>query len=147
MKFSFVPKWIVKNLKCIVTLLILILIVCVPWLKLWAAADNHGQVLNANNAVSDLLQMLGGGGLGAWGNEVVRNKHKNQTNQWDASEPSGFGLNSTGLNTNTQELERRWLKDSEVIRTHQKKLQSKINTIEFFLGKKFEDFNRKDTYH
>ncbi|MDJ0600432.1 MAG: hypothetical protein QNJ37_16525 [Crocosphaera sp.] len=91
--------------------------------------------------------MLGGGGIGVAGSSFLNKKQPPSNNQWDDSQISGFNLNSATSQTDLKELERRWLKDSEVIRNHQKKLQSKLNAIEFFLGKKFEYFNRRDTYH
>ncbi len=140
-----------SHLKCLVkgviVFLVFLLIVCVPWLKLWAAPDSSGQAFKANEAINGFLQMLGGGGIGVAGSSFLNKKQPLSNNQWDDSQISGFNLNSATSQTDVKELEKRWLQDSQIIRNHQKKLQSKLNAIEFFLGKKFEDFNHKDTYH
>ncbi|MDJ0661569.1 MAG: hypothetical protein QNJ42_19090 [Crocosphaera sp.] len=134
-------------LKIVVVFLLFVLIVCVPWLKVWAASDGSSQAFNVNEAIGDILQMMGGGGIGVAGSAYLNKQQRPPSPQWDNSDNSGFNLNSTAVQSEVKELERRWLKDSQIIRNHQKKLQSKINAIEFFLGKKFDDFNRKDTMH
>ncbi len=147
MRFFQVSDRTMKLLRCVVVFLIFCLIVLVPWLPLLATTNANGVKLDVNNALSDILQMFGGGGIGVAGSSWLQHSKNGIQSQSDNPEPSGFNFPSTTSSHEMKQLERRWLQDSKTIRDHQKKLQSKLNAIEFFLGKKFEDFNRKDTYH
>ncbi|EHJ12873.1 hypothetical protein CWATWH0003_2435 [Crocosphaera watsonii WH 0003] len=93
------------------------------------------------------MTMLGGGGIGVAGNEMI--KRKTSTSSEDVT-PSNT---STELSTNPlyktyiDQLKTELFKKLAVIEKRQKALHSKLNNIEFFLGKKYQEFDRKDTLH
>ncbi|MGK7940718.1 MAG: hypothetical protein AB4062_11330 [Crocosphaera sp.] len=64
---------------------------------------------------------------------MIQKKQQPPVNQWEQAEPSAFHPNTSTLQQKINEVERRSLKNVEVLRNNQKKLSSKITGIEFFL--------------
>ena len=145
MRFFPPPEILFKVLKCVAVFLAFLVIVLLPLYSLSANPVPSNSPSGSSEAIQNLLSMLGGGGIGVAGSNLIQRKQQQSGNQWEPPEPSGFHINTSTLQQRINEVERRSLKNDETLKDHQKKLASKINAMEFFLGKKFEDFKRKDT--
>ena len=140
-------KKVMRFLKVIVCFSLFVIIIAVPWLDVLANnAPNQGSQ-NVSDTIENVMTMLGGGGIGVAGNEMI--KRKTSTSSEDVT-PSNT---STELSTNPlyktyiDQLKTELFKKLAVIEKRQKVLHSKLNNIEFFLGKKYQEFDRKDTLH
>ncbi|CCQ68475.1 MAG: hypothetical protein MK111_08720 [Crocosphaera sp.] len=140
-------KKVMRFLKVIVCFSLFVIIIAVPWLDVLANnAPNQGSQ-NVSDTIENVMTMLGGGGIGVAGNEMI--KRKTSTSSEDVT-PSNT---STELSTNPlyktyiDQLKTELFKKLAVIEKRQKALHSKLNNIEFFLGKKYQEFDRKDTLH
>ena len=140
-------KKVMRFLKVIVCFSLFVIIIAVPWLDVLANnAPNQGSQ-NVSDTIENVMTMLGGGGIGVAGNEMI--KRKTSTSSEDVT-PSNT---STELSTNPlyktyiDQLKTELFKKLAVIEKRQKALHSKLNNIEFFLGKKCQEFDRKDTLH
>lgn len=138
---------IFQFLKCVVVFLLFVLVVSLPFVGVFASQGQTAPNSNLSETVNNFLTMLGGGGIGVAGSNFIKGKQSPPDNSMPSFVPTDSPVSGFSPSSDVKELERRWLKDSQVIRSHQKKLSSKITSIEFFLGKKYEDFNRKDTMH
>ena len=140
-------KKVMRFLKVIVCFSLFVIIIAVPWLDVLANnAPNQGSQ-NVSDTIENVMTMLGGGGIGVAGNEMI--KRKTSTSSEDVT-PSNT---STELSTNPlyktyiDQLKTELFKKLAVIEKRQKALHSNLNNIEFFLGKKYQEFDRKDTLH
>ena len=145
MRLSPPPEIIFKALKCIAVLLAFLIIVIAPFYVLSANPPPSDSSNGLSESFQNFLSMMGGGGIGVAGSNLLQKKNQPSANQWEQPDPSGFHQNTATLQHKVNEVERRSLENVKVLRSNQKKLTSKINAIEFFLGQNFENFKRKDT--
>lgn len=144
MRLANTPERVFQFLKCLIVVLCFLVIVTIPFVSL-ANNPPDNSTSNMEQTVENVLSMLGGGGIGVAGSNFIQKARQQSQQQEDLPASSGFHINALSLQQKINQVERRFLKNEENLRSHQKKMQSKINAIEFFLGKKFEDFTRKDT--
>lgn len=145
MRLSPPSEVILKVLKCVAVFLAFLIVVLVPLYGLSANPAPPNSQNGASEAMQNFLSMLGGGGIGVAGSNFIQKKQQQSVNQWEQPDPSGFHQNTATLRQKIDEVERRSLENVKALRNNQKKLTSKMNALEFFLGQKFEDFKRKDT--
>ena len=87
-------KKVMRFLKVIVCFSLFVIIIAVPWLDVLANnAPNQGSQ-NVSDTIENVMTMLGGGGIGVAGNEMI--KRKTSTSSEDVT-PSNT---STELSTN-----------------------------------------------
>ena len=145
MRLTSTPNSVFRFLKWVMVFLSFFLIVLVPLKGLSANGVTGSSSNNLSSTVDNLLSMLGGGGLGMAGSNLLNKSSPPVNSSLDQGDTSGFSLTNSAIEQKVRDEERKRLKQEQIIIAHQKKLASKLNAIEFFLGKKFEDFNRKDT--
>lgn len=137
----------IKLLKAILFLLIAFVVIFILGLAQAQTPNNQGTPSIPPDLFNSLLVMAGGGGIGSLGASLMsrHQQHQQQINQ--PLDSSGFNVTVYTLDEKIKELERRQLRELEVVRTALKEVKSKINAIEFFIGQKYPDFKRKDTLH
>lgn len=147
MRFFSSSNTIFKLLKCIAVFFIFVLIVVVPWFEVLANNNPPNQSSNLNETVNNFLTMLGGGGIGVAGNELVKKRNQTPSNE-QISNPSVISQSENPLYKDyIGQIKTDVMKKLAVVKKRQDNLNSKINSIEFFLGQKHDDFKRKDTLH
>ncbi len=136
-----------KLLKCIVVFLLFVLIVAVPLIEVLANNNPPSQDSNLNETVNNVLTMLGGGGIGVAGNELVKKRNQTPSNE-QMGDSSTINQSENPLYRDyIEQIKTDVMKKLAVVKKRQDSLNSKINAIEFFLGQKYDDFKRKDTLH
>ena len=134
-------------LRCVVVFLIFVLIVSLPIVAVLASNGSQPSSSSLSETVNDVLTMLGGGGIGVAGNELIKKKGSTPSNESSQHTKSVSPVENPLYKDYANQLKTDLLHELAVTKKRQKALNSKINNIEFFLGKKYEDFDRKDTLH
>ncbi len=133
--------------KYVIVFLVVVLICIIPCFEVLANNATNNQASGSNDTVNDILSMLGGGGIGVVGSKFMHAKTQVTGNK----NPTINGLTDQVANLiqndALKEVKDDLYKQLAVLKKQQKILHSKLNNIEFFLGKKYQEFDRKDTLH
>ncbi|WP_048315371.1 hypothetical protein [Crocosphaera watsonii] len=140
-------KKVMRFLKVIVVFLLFIIIVGVPWLDVLANNAPKQGSQNVSDTINNFLTMLGGGGIGMAGNQVIKRKTSLPSEHATSSNTSTDLMRNPLYKAYIDQLKTDLFKKLAIVEKRQKALHSKINNIEFFLGKKYQEFDRKDTLH
>ncbi len=100
-----------------------------------------------SSLINNILVLLGGGGVGTLGSAMLNKHQQNQQQFNQPPDPSGFGVTVYTLDEKIKELERRHLRETEVIRTELKKIKTRINYINNHLDRTDETFKGKETLY
>ena len=81
------------------------------------------------------------------GNQVIKRKTSLPSEHATSSNTSTDLMRNPLYKAYIDQLKTDLFKKLAIVEKRQKALHSKINNIEFFLGKKYQEFDRKDTLH
>ena len=147
MRLSRISSTLMRFLKCVIVFLIFVLIVGFPWFKLLAASDSSQSPPQLNETINNILTMVGGGGVGVLGSSALNRKFRQSNESQDNPESSGFLITLPGLHQQVIENRREYLREIGIIREEMKKIKHRINTLNDFLDRKYDDYKPKDTLY